>query len=105
MVNMNTNANNLTIDDALQGIPKPLRQRLIKTYGDLKSAFIEGRFDLCGLRAGKFCEIALRVLQSHLTSTYIPLGSKIPNYKNECERLEQLPGTTGPESLRVVIPR
>jgi hypothetical protein len=102
---MSTNANNLTLEDALKTIPKPLRQRLIKTYSDLKSAFIEGQFDLCGLRAGKFCEIVLRVLQNNLTGTYIHFGSKIPNFKNECEKLEQLPATSGLESLRIVIPR
>jgi hypothetical protein len=102
---MSTSASSLTLEDALKTIPKPLRQRLIKTYGELKSAFVEGQFDLCGLRAGKFCEIALRVLQNNLTGTYIPFGSKIPNFKNECDRLEQLPSTAGAESLRIVMPR
>lgn len=102
---MSTSASSLTIESALTSIPKPLRERLTKSYQELKTAFVEGRFDLCGLRAGKFCEIALRVLQNSLTATYIPFGQKIPNFQTECSKLEQTPASAGSESFRLLIPR
>jgi hypothetical protein len=105
MVNMSTNGNNPTFDEALGSLPTKLREKLIKTYQELKSSFVRGEFESSGLRAGKFCEVALRVLQNDLTGTFIPLGNKVPNYKSECERLEQLDSSTGPESLRILMPR
>jgi hypothetical protein len=78
---------------------------LIKTYHELKTAFVEGRYDLCGLRAGKFCEVSLRVLQNSITGTYIPFGQKIPNFQIECSKLEQSPSSSGSESFRLLIPR
>jgi hypothetical protein len=104
-VNMNTNGNKPLLENALAAVPKSLRQKLIVTYQELKAAFIEGRFESCGLRAGKFCEIAIRVLQHSLTAAYLPLADKLPNYKAQCEAIEQLSSSTGPESLRILMPR
>lgn len=102
---MSTNGNKPSLDDALSSVPTKLREKLISTYEELKSSFVRGQFESSGLRAGKFCELVLRVLQNNLTGTFIPLGNKIPNYKSECERLEQCPSTSGPESLRILMPR
>jgi len=102
---MSTNGNSLTLEHALQGIPSVFKVRLLKCYKDLKSAYVEHRHDLTGLRTGKFCEVLLRFLQQYLTGTHIPFGTKIPNLTTECLALEGLPKTTGPESLRLIIPR
>jgi len=102
---MSTNGNNPTLDQALQGIPAVFRTRLLKCYGNLKSAYSENRHDLSGLRAGKFCEVLLRFLQQYLTGTHIPFGIKIPNFTKECSTLETLPKAASPESLRLMIPR
>jgi hypothetical protein len=104
MVSMSTGGSDLT-HRALAGVAPSLRTRLLKTYAELKTAFVEGQFDACGLRAGKFCEIVLRVLQEYLSGTHIALGQKIPNFKVECDKIEQLPATAGPESLRLLMPR
>lgn len=101
---MNTGDSDIT-NRALGGVAPSLRAKLLSTYAQLKSAFVEGQFDACGLRAGKFCEIALRVLQEHLSGTHIAFGQKIQNFKLECDRIEQLPATAGPESLRLLMPR
>jgi hypothetical protein len=94
-----------TLDEALGNVPKKLREKLVRTYKDLKSSFVQGHFESSGLSAGKFCEIALRVLQQSLTGTFIPFGDKVPNYKSACDKLEQLSSTAGPESLRILMPR
>ena len=86
---MNTSASEL--NGALVGIEARLRKRLIGTYLDVKEAFTQGQCDACGLRAGKFCEIVLRILQKELNGTHVPLGQKIPNFTDECRTLEKLP--------------
>src|SRR5919204_3992952 len=86
--NMSTPNREISLNDALSSIAPPFRQRLLKAYNGLKTAFIEGNFDTCGLRAGRFCEVLLRWAQNELTGTYVPFGRKIPNFKLECDRLD-----------------
>ncbi len=105
MANMSTKKPNLTIEKALSTVPAEYRGRLLRYYRSLKSAYLEGQFDACGLRAGKLCETLLRFLQHFMTATHIPFSQKIPNFQDECLALEKLPRTSGPESFRVVMPR
>lgn len=105
MANTNTPKPEPTLEAALSGIPAQFRIRLIERYRTLKAAYSNGQHDACGLRAGQFCEVFLRLLQSHLTGTFIHFTAKIPNFGQECAKLEQLPQNAGPESLRVIAPR
>jgi hypothetical protein len=66
---------------------------------------VNAQFDACGLRAGRLCEIVLRVLQQELTGGYTALGAKLLPFDQECLALERLPRTAGPESLRLIMPR
>lgn len=100
---MSTQPANLSLESALSAIPTQLRSRLIKHYLGVHKAYAEGKYDHCGQHAGKFCEIMLRCLQDRLTGTSLLVGQKIPNFKTDCERLENV--TDFPESLRIVIPR
>ncbi|HEX8397120.1 MAG TPA: hypothetical protein VF644_06820 [Pyrinomonadaceae bacterium] len=102
---MSTRANDLALENALKSIPKNFRTRIIKHYIDLKSAFAEGQYDACGVRAGKFCETMIRFLQEHLTGKSTPFGQKISNLGDECAKFERIPAASFPESLRVMIPR
>lgn len=102
---MSTRADELALETALTTIPKRFRTKIIENYIGLKSAFAEGQYDACGVRAGKFCETMLRFLQDSLTGTSILFTQKIPNLAVECARLEQVPAASHPESLRVMIPR
>ncbi len=95
----------IELADALAGINGKFRSRLIKSYNGLKTAFAEGNFDACGLRSGRFCEVLLRWAQAELRGTHTLFGEKIPNFKAECEALEQEPKTAGHESIRILIPR
>jgi hypothetical protein len=105
MASTNTKDDSSRIQSALSGIPSQFRSHIIGSYESLKAAFAEAKFDLCGLRAGKFAEAMLRYLQHSLTGKFIPFGKKIPNYVGDCRALEQLPQDSGPESFRVVMPR
>jgi hypothetical protein len=105
MASTNTRAAKAPIQSALSGIPVQFRSHIIGSYESLKAAFVEAKFDLCGLRAGKFAEAMLRYLQHFLTGKSVPFGRKIPNFVDDCRKLEQAPQASGSESFRVVMPR
>ncbi len=102
---MSTAKPEITLEVALAGISSTFRGRLLKAYNGLKTGYLDGNFDACGLRAGRFCEVLLRWAQEELTSTHTPFGTKLTNFKDECEKLERTPRTAGHESVRVLIPR
>jgi hypothetical protein len=102
---MNTPAPSLTLDAALASVPTVFRARLLRAYHGLKRAFVEANYDACGLRAGRFCEVLLRFLQQHLTATFVPFGTRIANFKTSADALEQVPSATGPDGIRILIPR
>lgn len=102
---MSTRAADPALEAALSALPDPFKGRVISSYVGVRSAFLEGNHDACGLRAGHFAEAVLRFLQHHLTGSSIPFGTKIGNFIDECAKLQRLPKTAGDESLRVLIPR
>lgn len=102
---MSTAKPEITLDVALSGVSSTFRGRLLKAYNGLKTAFVEGNFDACGLRAGRFCEVFLRWAQQELTGSHTAFGTPIANFKDECAKLEQVPRTAGHESVRVLLPR
>ena len=102
---MSTPQPEVTLEVALAGVAPSFRGRLIKSYDGLKTAFLNGDSDACGLRAGRFCEVVLRWSQNELTGTYTPFGTKIANFKDDCDKLERTPRTSGHESVRILIPR
>jgi hypothetical protein len=102
---MSTAGPELGLDVALEPVPSVLRDRLVERYESLKHAYVNGQFDACGLRAGRLCEILIRVLQHELLGSYTPLGTKLKQFDLECSALEKTRKETGPESLRVIMPR
>lgn len=102
---MSTAPSEPTLESALSSIPAPLRSRVLTRYRELKAAFVNGQYDACGLRAGRLCEVLLRVLQQELTNTHVPLGSRLGRFDQECLKLEQLPQSAGVDGIRVIMPR
>jgi hypothetical protein len=102
---MSTDSPSSNLDVALGLLPANLRKRLIKNYGALKAPALENHIDAIGHQAGKLAEVLVRVLQHVLTDSSTPLTSGLSNFKGECERLENLPRTAGPEGLRLLMPR
>jgi hypothetical protein len=103
--NMSIVKPSISLATALAGIEPAFRTRLINSYNGLKTAFLDGDFDACGLRAGRFCEVLLRWCQHQLTAAYTPFGTPLGNFKDECDKLERVPKTAGHESVRILIPR
>jgi hypothetical protein len=94
-----------SIEDALSAIPSQFRLRLIQRYRGLKSAYLEGKYDACGVRAGRFCEVLFRFLQHHLTGSFTPFGTRISKFDEECRKLESTPKAVAPDGLRILTPR
>jgi len=93
------------LDAALASVDPQFRTRIAKQYLNLKSGYVQGHHDRCGVQAGHLCESLFRFVQHRLTGTFIPFGTQIPNFIDECRKLEQLPKTAGPDGIRVVMPR
>lgn len=102
---MSTQNQQLSLETALTTVPSQLRSKFIQGYTALKTAALENQYDAIGMRAGKLAEVLLRVLQNELTQSYTPLGERLGNFKDECEKLEKTSKDSGPESLRILIPR
>jgi hypothetical protein len=106
---MNTKSNKSTLDTALSGISKQFSKKIANIYLELKKrhsvSHYSHDYDSFGLSVGKFGETILRCLQHHLTSQFIPFGTHISNFQDECQKLSALPRTSGNESLRIIIPR
>jgi len=90
---------------ALRPIPSQFRTKIVKAYSELKRRNSEGQHDSAGLSAGKLCESVLRFLQQQLTGSFVPFGTPLANFQDECDKLARTPKTSGPESLRIVVPR
>lgn len=94
-----------SLDVALAGIGKPFRDRIVKSYIDLRAGFSKGQYDAAGLRAGVFAEAVVRFLQQELTGSHTPFGTSLPSFADLCRNFERLDKSKGPESLRVIVPR
>lgn len=93
------------LQDALANVPTDYRNRIIKTYLDLKARQAEGKYDSAGVSSGKLCETVLRLLQHELKRPVTPFGQQISNFSGECDSFAQVPKASANESLRIVIPR
>lgn len=106
---MSTLKSNPIFDSALSGINKKFRVRIIDSYLELKRRYSQAKhnasWDASGLSAGKYCESVIRFLQETLTGTFIPFGTHIKNFPDECRKLISLPATSGNESMRIIVPR
>lgn len=102
---MNTPKPKSPLQDALANVPTDYRNRIIKSYLELKARQAEAKHDAAGVSAGKLCETVVRLLQHELKKTVTPFGQQISNFAGECESFSQVPKAMGNESLRIVIPR
>ena len=93
------------LDAALANIPAEFRNRIVKSYLELKARHAESKHDAAGLSAGKFCESVVRLLQHELKKQFTPFGQRILSLSDECDSFAKLPRAAGNDSLRIVIPR
>lgn len=107
--NTNTANPDTVFEQALADIPVAFRKRIVAAYLETKRRYREGTIggahDATGLSVGKFCEAVFRLLQHNLTGSSVPFGQNIPNFADGCRALISLPSSSGPESLRIILPR
>lgn len=108
--NTSIQKNNISLDVALERIPKNFKDKIIISYLEIKHRYLESKYsssswDISGLSAGKYSETILRFLQSELTGTFIPFGKHISNFPDECRKIITLPEISGLETMRIIIPR
>lgn len=106
---MSTQPSKANFQQALGGVPTKFRKRILDSYHEIKKrereASLSESFDAAGMSTGKFCESVIRLLQHELTGTNTAFGTHIPNFPDECRKLITTSQSSGPESLRIVIPR
>lgn len=94
------------LNNALKGIEKNIRKRLVDSYIDLKRNLAESRHEATGLGAGKLCEAAIRHLQVRAFGSSTPFGKNIPNFADECRKIISAPsGANITESEKAILPR
>lgn len=105
MGSMSTPKPKSQLDAALANIPVEFRNRIVKSYLELKSRHSEAKHDAAGVSAGRFCETVVRLLQHELKMAVTPFGQQIPNLPRECETFATVAKSIGNDFLRIVIPR
>jgi hypothetical protein len=102
--------NSQILDEALGGVEKNFKKRIISTYLELKhrheKASFNHEYDSSGLSAGKFCETIFRFTEYELNSgNFTPFSGKITNLVKAFQEFEKTAKVLGHESLRLTIPR
>jgi hypothetical protein len=92
----------------LSGLPKALRDTLLKSYKEIVSNYLERRWEPSELNGGKFCEAAYSIIEGAVKGSFPARASKPSNMLMACQALEKEPADAnrvGDRSLRVLIPR
>lgn len=93
---------------ALGNIPQGLRGELLDEFSQITRNYRERRWRAQELDAGHFCEIVYWILKGYLDGgQYAEKATKPSAFdlKTACEALAKTPRASGPDSVRVTIPR
>lgn len=106
---MNTAQNKSLFETALANVPVQFRDRVAKSYSEIKKRQLEAPYsntiDSVGISTGKFCESIIRLLQHELTGSSVPFGKHITNFPDACRQIISTQSSTVPETLRIIVPR
>ncbi len=81
-----------------------LVDELLAAHAEAKRNFYLGGLRLSEVEGGRFCEAALRILESITTRTFTPLGTELKSDRL-ISQLAQLPRAAFPDAIRLHIPR
>ena len=84
------------------GLPSALVDELIDAFAEAKRRFYRDDLRPSAIEGGRFAEAVFRVLEWATTSKYLPLGKTLPSVD---KLLASLQNASGPESVRLHIPR
>lgn len=90
----------------LATLPSGLRDPLIEEYRGIVTAYLEERWKLSAIDAGRFCEVVFTILDGALAGTFASSPSKPSRFPDACRSLEsRAPIAVGDRSIRILIPR
>ena len=92
----------------LAGLPKALRDEVLKCYQEIMSNYLERRWEPSELNGGKFCEAVYSIVYGAVKGNFPAKASKPARMLDACQALEKEPANAsrvGDRSLRVLIPR
>jgi hypothetical protein len=92
----------------LAGLPKALRDTLLKSYQEIMSNYLERRWEPSELNGGKFCEAVYSIIHGAVKGSFPAHATKPTNILSACRALENEPpdaNRVGDRSLRLLIPR
>jgi hypothetical protein len=93
----------VNLEQALQKLPKPLRDALIHQFEEIAHNFIARKWSSSELSGGHFCEIVYSILDGYAKGSYPEVAKKPKNFAEACKSLEQNSGV--PRSFQILIPR
>ncbi len=85
-------------------LPGKLVDELLEAYSEAKRNWFLGGLRLSAVEGGRFCEAAFRLLEHITQGTSTPIGTHLST-ERVIQKLEQLPGTSHPDAVRIHIPR
>ncbi|MEZ5791149.1 MAG: hypothetical protein R3D34_10295 [Nitratireductor sp.] len=94
----------IDLNIALSAIPDGLRAPLLSEFEEGLTEYRCGDWEIVGIKAGKFCEIAYSICRGHAIGEFDKIPSKPPSMFHDCQKLEQYNKTRG-RSLCIQVPR
>ncbi|HJQ52714.1 MAG TPA: hypothetical protein VJ825_02615 [Gemmatimonadaceae bacterium] len=90
----------------LANLPLELRDPLVEEYRGIATAYLEGRWKLSSLDAGRFCEVVYTILDGAVSGKFATSPTKPARFVDACRALEsKAPIAVGDRSIRILIPR
>lgn len=87
----------------IQSYPQELVEALLAAYDTIEKNYRLRRWKASELDGGHFVEAARRMLDQEFGGQYVPIGKSLPPFSDQV--LRQYESKTGPEGLRILIPR
>jgi hypothetical protein len=89
----------------LGGLPPVLRGELIAELNKIERHHREGRWEPAELDGGRLTEVVYSIVKGHLDGKMPPKSYKPKFMVQSLQKLESYPTTSGPRSMRILIPR
>lgn len=96
------------LSKALGALPQGLRADLLAEFNEVLRAFREGKWREAELHGGRFAEVAYVVVAGFFEPSFPDSMARAPkrgDFKVACDDLGRKPKTSGPDSIRISIPR
>ena len=87
------------------GLPDGLVDELLRQHARAHRRFQAGEHEGVLEAVGKFAEAGIRCSQELVTGSHTPMTAGLPRFDRVVQDIENTPGGSQPESLRIIVPR